>query len=98
MDKEAVPGTGDTCPDTGLLASPAPSQGRAWPDPSNVAGGQHRFCLSTLTLLSGNTDTHPVLWDWPDPPSHMCHWAQAQCIQKQLPVYTSHHTHILVLT
>lgn len=30
-DKEAVPGTGDTCPKTGLPACPAPTKGRAWP-------------------------------------------------------------------
>ena len=51
-DKEAVPGTGDTCPRTGLPTSPAPTKGRAWPlRPGNVAGGQHWFCLRTLSAL-----------------------------------------------
>lgn len=54
------------------------------------AGSTGSAC--THSLLSGNTDTCPLSQDGPDPPSHMCSWAQAQCTQKQLPVYPCHHT------
>lgn len=49
-----------------------------------MAGGQRRFCLRTLSLLSGGADTCPGPQDWPDPPSHVWSWAQGQCTQKQL--------------
>lgn len=83
-DKEAVPGTGNTCP-RGLPP--------ALPPPKGGPGLIHRFCLNTLTLLSGNTYTQPAPWDWPDPPSHMCCWARTQHTQKQLPVHTPSHPH-----
>lgn len=84
------------CPPA-LTAARGGPRGRAGPG-TNGAGGQHRFCLHTLALLPGNADTRPGPRDWPDPPSLMWSWGQAQCTQKQLPVYTHHHTHILVLT
>lgn len=51
----------------------------------------------TLSLTPGHADTHLGPRDWPDLPSHMCSWAQAQCTQKQLPVHTDL-THIFMPT